>query len=247
MDTAPGVAPVVPRSGALVGSLEAARVRSGVARGPRGLFQRRVRPAVFGEPAFEAELTPAGVCPARPHAIAYDAWVRMVAAARADGVPDTEAADGGVLGIHSAYRSVAFQAEVWAYRLAERRKARADAGLPPLPEPELGRQQRKWTAAPGMSAHHTGLALDLGLYRLGKRAARRHPAYAWLAEHARRFGFYPYLPEAWHWEYNPPGLVEQLAALRRGLAAGRDCSALLRAPEEIPVARPAPRPGRRAR
>lgn len=227
----------------LTGTLDPSRVRSGVPRGPAGLFQRRVRPRVLGEPAFEAELTPADVCAARPHVIAYDAWTRLLAAARADAVPDTAPPDGGVLAVYSAYRSVALQAEIWSFRLAERRQARAEAGAPPLSERELARRQRKWTAAPGTSAHHTGFALDLGLYRLGKREARRHPAYGWLAQHARRFGFYPYLPEAWHWEYNPPGLVAQLVALRRCLAAEGRCDELLHTPDPIPVASPSPRRG----
>ena len=77
----------------------------------------------------------------------------------------------------------------------------------------------KWTARPGQSAHHTGLALDLGLYVLAKAegvaAAKRTVAYRWLATNAARFGFYPYMPEPWHWEFNPPGLVARLRELRR--------------------------------
>lgn len=215
------------------GSLRDSQVQSGVARGRDGLFQRRVRVAVFGE-ASEAELVPAGVHPARPHRVAYDAWRRLRAAA--------EVELGGELAtlvdIHAAYRSVALQAEVWAYRLEERRRLRAEAGLPELPERALERLQMKWTAKPGTSAHHTGLAFDLMLYHLGRRGALASPVYAWLARRARAFGFYPYLPEAWHWEYNPPGLVAQLAALRARLAEGTDPGTLARSPEPMPVAAP---------
>jgi hypothetical protein len=133
---------------------------------------------------------------------------------------------------------VALQRQVWAYRLEERRRHRAAAGEPPLPERELERLQQRWTAKPGRSAHHTGLALDLALYGLGKRGAKRAPAYAWLALNARRFGFYPYLPEGWHWEYNPPGAVAHLAELRRRLAAGEPWQAWARAPDPMPVAAP---------
>lgn len=218
------------------GSLREEQVRSGVARGPGGLFQRRVRAAVFGEPAFpDVELVPAAVCAARPHVIAFAAWRAMTAAAAADGL------DPGPLGIYAAYRSVALQAEIWRYRLEERRARRAADGLPPLGERDLERQQRLWTAKPGQSAHHTGLALDLELYRLGPRAGRRAGAYAWLARRARAFGFYPYLPEPWHWEYNPPGLVPQLAALRACLARGEaPAPSLLAPPEPLPVASPRP-------
>lgn len=201
-------------STSLVGTLRDAQVRDGVPRGPFGLSQRRVRVSVFGE-APESELVPADVHPARPHRLAFSAWRELFAAGVAAGVPEAH------LVIHSAFRSVALQAEVWAFRLEERRQARATSGLPPLPERELERQQRQWTAKPGQSAHHTGLALDLGLYHLARTvsvaAARRTFSYRWLATHAPAFGFYPYLPEPWHWEYNPPGLVSALRRLR-GLA-----------------------------
>lgn len=224
-----------PVTHALVGNLRPAQIRSGVARGPAGLFQRRARPNVFGEPAFDAELVAAEICPARPHHIAWDAHQRLLAAAAADGV------DARWLAIRSAYRSVDLQRQIWEYRLNERRAIRRAAGLPPLPARELERQQRRWTAKPGQSAHHTGFALDLELYPLGTRKGRRSPAYGWLARRAREFGFYPYLPEPWHWEYTPPGLVAQVAELRRRLAAGEAPEELLRAPDIIPVAAAAER------
>lgn len=195
----------------MTGTLREGQVRWGVPRGPFGLRQRRARPEVFGE-APGAELVDAAVCAARPHRLAFEAWQPMAKAAIAAGC---EAAH---LAIHSAYRSVALQAQIWAFRLDERRQQREVAGLPPLPLRELERQQRRWTAKPGQSAHHTGLALDLGLYHLARSqslaAARKTAAYRWLATHAADFGFYPYLPEPWHWEYNPPGLVATLRALR---------------------------------
>ncbi len=186
------------------GSLDPSKVRFGKPRGPYDLRQRRVRPWVFGEPAFECELVAASVCAARPHVIAFDAWTQLNAAGVEAGCDQTH------LVIHSAYRPVALQEKIWACRLAERRQLQ-----PELSEAEAARVQQKWTAKPGRSAHHTGLALDLGLYHLGNRAAKRTLAYRWLASHAADYGFYPYLPEAWHWEYNPPGLVEQLRKLRR--------------------------------
>lgn len=195
----------------LVGTLREAQVKDGVARGPWGLKQRRVRPSVFGE-APDTELAREDEHPARPHRLAFAAWQRMFMAGREAGLPEEH------LVIHSAYRSVALQAEVWAYRLEERRATRQMQGLPPLPSRELERQQMKWTAKPGQSAHHTGLALDLGLYVLAKResvrVAKATSTYAWLAVNAKAFGFYPYLPEPWHWEYNPPGLVAELRRMR---------------------------------
>jgi len=226
-----------PRPSELTGTLRAEQVRSGVAHGPSELFQRRIRPRVFGEPAFEDELVPADIAPARPHRIAWAAHGALLAAATADGI------EPQWLAIRSAYRPVALQHEIWRYRLDERREARRTAGLPPLPERDLERQQRLWTAKPGQSAHHTGFALDFALYTLGPRAGRAHPAYRWLCVRAREFGFYPYRPEPWHWEYNPPGLVDQLRALRERLAAGEPADELLVPPSPIPRAAPRPRRG----
>lgn len=217
-------------SGALRGSLRDDALRSGAIVGPHGLFERRARVQVFGEPLFECELVPEAVEPTRPHRIAWSAWRRMVSAAADEGQ------DTALLQLHSAWRSVAFQREIWEYRLAERRRLQ-----PELSAEEAARVQEKWTALPGTSAHHTGLALDLKLYTLGKEASLASPTYAWLALNARRFGFYPYLPEAWHWEYNPPGLVAQLREVRDRLGAGAphgEIEHLLEAPDPVPLASP---------
>ena len=215
------------RPDVLVGSLDESRVHSGVPRGKFGLYQRRVRARIFGEPLYDVELVDDG-----PHRITYEAWTRMVEAAEHDGV------DTDMLQIHSAYRSVAWQKHIFDYWVEERRKKRAEDGLEALSLKDLQKLQSKWTAYPGSSAHHTGFAIDLKLYTLGKRESRKHPAYVWLAHNARRFGFYPYFPEAWHWEYNPPGLITQLVALRHAIAAGQPFEALLRPPDVIPISSP---------
>lgn len=66
---------------------------------------------------------------------------------------------------------------------------------------------RIWVAPPGHSTHATGRAVDLwlGLPCTSENAPalRATRAYAWLVAHAAEFGFYPYLAEPWHWEYNP--------------------------------------------
>ena len=216
------------RSQVMVGQLQPGSIRPGKPRERYNLFQRRVRPRVFGEPLCECELTERDLNEHQPHVIAFDAWQRMAESAGQGGF------DVGWLGIHSAYRSVAFQRQVFEYRLDERRRNRREERKPELPERELRRIQRKWTAEPGMSAHHTGFALDLNLYSLGRRA-KRSAGYEWLAHNAARFGFYPYVPEGWHWEYNPPGLVEQVRELRRCIETGEPFEHLLRAPESVPV------------
>lgn len=64
---------------------------------------------------------------------------------------------------------------------------------------------RKWIAYD--SPHETGLAVDLqcgGLQPVSKtaRAQKQTLLYAWLSDHAESYGFSPYLPEPWHWEYH---------------------------------------------
>ena len=199
------------------GNMKPSQVRDGVARGPFGLRQRRVRARVLGEPQYEAELVPANICEARPHVLAWVGWHLLMDPARQE--PDLDITQ---LDIYSAYRSVALQKQIWTYRLDERRQMRQAEGLAPLSLRELERQQQKWTAKPGQSAHHTGFAIDMMLYHQGKTASLRSPEYAWLARHAARFGFYPYMPEAWHWEFNPPGLTVNLEAFRDDLAAQKD-------------------------
>ena len=38
------------------------------------------------------------------------------------------------------------------------------------------------------------------------------PAHKWLLLRGAAFGWYPYLHEPWHWEYNPPGFREVFRA-----------------------------------
>lgn len=218
----------------MTGSLDPRRVVSGVVRGSWGLFQRRVRAKVFGEPQFQIELH----SEKGPHRIAHHAWTRMVAALEAEGL------DSAMLQIHSAYRSVAWQKHIFDYWVEERRKERLEAGLPRLALHDLQRLQRPWTAAPGTSAHHTGFAIDFALYTLPRDAVKRHPVYRWLRTHARRFGFYPYFPEGWHWEYNPPGLLGQVSELRRAIASDEALGHLLHSPPDIPIAHPKTPPPR---
>ena len=125
---------------------------------------------------------------------AYQAYVRMKAAAEANGIP------ANLLTITSGYRSVPTQRILWA------------GALERYGSPE---EARRWVAPPGRSPHHTGRAIDLWL---GTRnspshipALRTMEAYQWLVCNAARFGYTPYAAEPWHWEYNPPGFVPSSA------------------------------------
>lgn len=121
----------------------------------------------------------------RHAAAAVDAMIR---AARSDGLSEP------MLRPVSGFRSPDRQARLW-------RQALARYGSPD--------EARKWVAPPGSSAHQSGRAVDLYLApdttSSGNVAGLRNTVgYRWLVGNARRFGFYPYEREPWHWEYNPP-------------------------------------------
>ena len=116
------------------------------------------------------------------------AWRRMKEAAAAEGV---------VLKLISAFRSIDRQVEILREKLAE--GAAMDEIL-------------SASAPPGYSEHHTGRAVDIdtdGAPPL-EIEFERTPAFAWLSRNAGRFGFvlsfpegnrYGYQYEPWHWFY----------------------------------------------
>jgi D-alanyl-D-alanine carboxypeptidase len=114
---------------------------------------------------------------------AYEAYRRMVEAARADLGPKSQK----YLTIVSGYRSPEYQAGL-----------REKAGNPSTATLAIH------------SPHTTGRALDLyvGGDPVSTADANRAiqvatPAYRWLARNAKRFGFRPYFYEPWHWEFDP--------------------------------------------
>lgn len=117
---------------------------------------------------------------------AADAWLRMQAAAQADGI---------VLDAISGFRSHAYQLGIFHRKLARGQTIE---------------QILHVNAAPGYSEHHGGNALDIGTP--GEPAAEESfeatPAFDWLTQHAARFGFrlsyprnnpYGITYEPWHW------------------------------------------------
>jgi hypothetical protein len=80
-------------------------------------------------------------------------------------------------------------------------------------------------AVASFSSHSLGLAVDFrmsdgvqtfdevttgdfpGLVRM-----RRSAVHKWLFLRGARYGWYPYMQEPWHWEYNPPGFRERFWA-----------------------------------
>lgn len=124
------------------------------------------------------------------HRLAAEALRALVCAARADGIKHPLLLSTGS---RSGHRDPKMQKAAWERALVKY-KSEAEA--------------RKWVAKPGFSAHQTGRAVDLylGVPNGSANVARlrRTPAYKWMVANARRFGFYPYPTEPWHWEYNPP-------------------------------------------
>ena len=124
------------------------------------------------------------------HRTAAAALGPLVCAARADGIKAPLLLPTGA---RSAFRDPKQQTEAW-------QRALRKYGSP--------QEARKWVAPPGSSAHQSGRAIDFylgGSNSSGNVATlRTSRAYKWMVGNARRFGFYPYNREPWHWEYNPP-------------------------------------------
>ena len=116
------------------------------------------------------------------------AWTRMRQAAAAQGV---------VLQLVSAFRSVEYQAGLF-----ERKLGRGECIADILAV----------NAAPGYSEHHSGRAIDIGTpgYAHLEEAFEHSPAFAWLRANAGAHGFRLSFPrgnphgvlyEPWHWYY----------------------------------------------
>lgn len=120
---------------------------------------------------------------------AYEAYERMVAAARAELGSEAD----GYFQIVSGHRSPEYQAAL-----------RARAGNPST------------ASLAKRSPHFTGRAIDIfvGGSPVSTADANRAiqvetPAFKWLAKNAHKFGFRPYFYEPWHWEYDPRLAAEQ--------------------------------------
>jgi D-alanyl-D-alanine carboxypeptidase len=140
------------------------------------------------EPADLASLDGSGVSVSRPghrlRAAALKALLLMNRAARKDEV---------TLLVGSAYRSYAYQAQVFARNVKESGQAEAE----------------RVSALPGHSQHQLGTALDFAPI---DESFARTKASRWLIANARRFGFslsFPkgmesvtgYIEESWHYRY----------------------------------------------
>ncbi|MBB5019013.1 D-alanyl-D-alanine carboxypeptidase [Chitinivorax tropicus] len=118
------------------------------------------------------------------------AWRQMQSAADEAGV---------CLELVSGFRSVAYQQGLIVRKLAKGLSMEAILAA---------------SAAPGYSEHHTGRALDLATPGADvlEESFELTPAFAWLQQHAARFGFVMSFPrenphgilyEPWHWAWQP--------------------------------------------
>lgn len=117
---------------------------------------------------------------------AAEAWNRMAAAAKADGIN---------LAPSSGYRSAEHQLRLWRGALSKYGSvAAARKWVAPPPE--------KLSGVPGAkgSMHGWALAVDEGVIYRDRRASNPH--YQWLRNNAGRFNFYQRMSwEPWHWEF----------------------------------------------
>jgi D-alanyl-D-alanine carboxypeptidase len=134
--------------------------------------------AEIGDDGREYRLTPPAAA----------AWRTMKRAAAAEGV---------VLNLISAFRSIDRQIEILREKLAEGQTVEEILSA---------------SAPPGYSEHHTGRAIDIDTDGAPPLEIEFEgtPAFAWLTTHAGRFGFvlsfpegnpYGYQYEPWHWFY----------------------------------------------
>ena len=106
-------------------------------------------------------------------------------------------ADGVNLNIVSAYRSTEYQKVVFPKKFSNKKN----------PTEEQFISRLKFSAPPGFSEHHTGLAIDINST---EQTFANTKAYKWLKEHASEYGFEMSFPqgnkqglgfEPWHWRF----------------------------------------------
>ncbi|MGH7977662.1 MAG: M15 family metallopeptidase [Limisphaerales bacterium] len=117
------------------------------------------------------------------------AWQKLKSAAEADGI---------ILLLVSAFRSVAYQRQIIERKLVARQKME---------------EILRVSAAPGFSEHHTGRTIDLTAPNCKPLTEEfeRTPEFDWLSRRANEFGFMMSYPrgnksgivyEPWHWTFH---------------------------------------------
>lgn len=139
---------------------------------------------------------------------AYDAFIKMYNAAKADGI---------TLVIRSATRNFNYQKGIWERKWTGKTKLSdgINAAKDIVKDYERAVKIMNYSAMPGASRHHWGTDIDLNSFTnsyFEKGEGLR--VYQWLTERAHSFGYcQPYTPketgrtgyeeEKWHWSYIP--------------------------------------------
>ena len=122
------------------------------------------------------------------HEDCYNAFKKM----RADA-----AKAGHKIFIISGFRSERYQVDVFKRKFKDEN----------YPTPEEFKSRLKFSAPPGFSEHHTGLAIDINSLEQNFKDTKE---YAWLKVHAAEYGFEMSFPEnnnqglgfePWHWRF----------------------------------------------
>lgn len=148
---------------------------------------------------------------------------RMLAAARAALKREQQLNSGAParsrFWAQSGYRSPQYQAELWISNVATIYMKRVELRrvgdrYDEASAKRLATHTRKYMAVPGFSNHHSGNAVDFSAVESGVgamntssreaniRAWKKSWFHGWLRQNARQYGFQPYAPEPWHWEFN---------------------------------------------
>lgn len=193
----------------------------------RNVYERHVawsrqRGRTFVDTLPESAIATIETTDGRTHQAQREAarWAKeLLRAARAD-LAAEGLAGRHKIGITSAYRSAAQQFDIW-----QGKGGHGNHGFPyyyekKKPKPQQSGDEHgakaaadlvaymgKYVAAPGYSNHQDGLAIDFGTGIAGKRGLgklrKKSWFYNWLTQNARRFHFWPYPAEPWHWNWRP--------------------------------------------
>ncbi len=139
---------------------------------------------------------------------AYEAFLRMHAAAKADGISLT---------IISAWRSFDRQKTIWEDKWNGRQALSGNIRATGIADPAArAREILRYSSMPGTSRHHWGTDIDINnLNNSYFSTDKGKQEYEWLRNNAARFGFcQPYTSlgernnmgyeeEKWHWSYMP--------------------------------------------
>ncbi|MEO0474169.1 MAG: M15 family metallopeptidase [Bacteroidota bacterium] len=156
------------------------------------------------------------------HQEAYEAFVRMHDAAKADGIS---------LIIKSATRNFYRQKAIWEAKWTGARRVGGKNLAQSVADPaERAKTILRYSSMPGTSRHHWGTDMDLNAFENDYfKSGRGLAEYEWLVAHAAEFGFgQPYTAkgperpngyeeERWHWSYLPVA-KSYLAAYRADIS-----------------------------